>query len=75
MAPSVIFAAIVLLPATAWAYFGPGAGLGMVASLVAVVVAVLLVICGALIYPIMMLRKRRKNRKSSSETLDAGTGD
>lgn len=50
---------LVALPAAA--YMGPGAGLGMLGSLAAVVGAVLIAIFGLVIVPIrMFLRRRRK---------------
>lgn len=53
-------AIILLFPVTSQAYVGPGAGLGMIGSLVAVVVAVLVAIAGLIILPIRLLMKRRK---------------
>ena len=49
----------------ALSYVGPGAGLGMIASLVAVVLAVLATIVGLVIWPIRRLMQRKK----------AGAGD
>ena len=50
-----------LSPAPALAYMGPGAGLGMLGSLVAVVGAIVIAVFGLLILPVrMLLRKRRK---------------
>ncbi len=43
------------------AYMGPGAGLGMIGSLVAVIGAVLIALLGIVILPVrMILKKRRK---------------
>ena len=50
-----LFAAVPLL---AHAYVGPGAGLGMVASLLAVVGAMLLSIVGLILWPWRVLKKR-----------------
>lgn len=41
------------------AYLGPGAGLGMIGSLIAIVVVALVVVLGLIIYPIRMIRKRK----------------
>jgi hypothetical protein len=59
--PAVILA---LFPVASPAYLGPGAGLGMLGSLVAVVVAVLLAIAGLFILPFRLLMKRR-NRNTN----------
>lgn len=60
------FARAALLGATlaafapaAWAYVGPGAGLGMIASLFAVVIAVLATLVGLVMWPIRRFRQRR----------------
>ena len=45
----------------ALAYVGPGAGLGMIASLLAVVVAVLATIVGLVMWPIRRLMQRKKS--------------
>lgn len=62
-------AVLVLLPASAFAYLGPGAGLGMIGSLIAIVAVSLIIVLGLVIYPIRLLRKRRmqaaKNQPSS----------
>ncbi len=42
------------------AYVGPGAGLGMIASLFAVVLAVLATILGLVLWPIRRLAQRKK---------------
>lgn len=44
----------------AMAYVGPGAGLGMIASIFAVVLAVLATILGLVLWPIRRLAQRRK---------------
>jgi hypothetical protein len=57
-----IWAAVgaIMAPGPALAYVGPGAGLSMIGSLIAVVVAVVVAILGLLIFPIRMLLKRRR---------------
>lgn len=45
---------------TALSYIGPGAGLGMIASLFAVVLAVLATIVGLVLWPIRKLSRRKK---------------
>jgi hypothetical protein len=59
---SLFFCAAMLAAGPALAYMGPGAGLGMLGSLVAVIGAVILAILGILILPLrMLLKKRRKD--------------
>lgn len=53
------------------AYVGPGAGLGMIASLFAVVLAVLATIVGLILWPIRRLAQRRKAGTGNSKpTID-----
>lgn len=55
------FAGALLAAGPAAAYMGPGAGLGMIGSLVAVIGAVLIAVLGIVILPVrMILKKRRK---------------
>lgn len=57
----VVFLAAMLAAAPAAAYMGPGAGLGMLGSLLAVIGAVLIAVFGILVLPIrIILKKRRK---------------
>jgi hypothetical protein len=49
----------IMLPYPAVAYIGPGAGLGMIGSLLAVVGALVLAIVGLIVLPFRMLMKRR----------------
>jgi len=57
------------VPQTAWAYIGPGAGMGAIATVIALIGAVLLAIVGFLWYPIKRLL--RKNKKQSAESSEA----
>ncbi len=59
-----IFAVLIAGPAQA--YLGPGAGLGMIGSLIAVVLVALVVVFGLVIYPIRMMRKKRNAEKESA---------
>jgi hypothetical protein len=58
-----VAASAAFAPDVALAYLGPGAGLGMIGSLIAVVVVVLISVLGLVIYPLRMLRKRRTRTK------------
>ena len=60
-------AVIVPLSTSAFAYIGPGAGLGAVATLVAIVLGLLLLVVGFLWYPLKrMLKKRRQTKNKGS---------
>lgn len=62
-----LFLAALLLATSANAYMGPGAGLGMLGSLVAVVGAVLIAVFGILVLPIrMIMKKRRKGAETKA---------
>lgn len=56
----LVFLALIATPA--FAYMGPGAGLGMLGSLVAVIGAVLIAVLGILVLPIRMIMKKRKQQ-------------
>jgi hypothetical protein len=58
-----VAAGVTLTPDVAWAYLGPGAGLGMIGSLIGVVVVVVISVLGLIIYPLRVLRKRRTRNK------------
>ncbi len=50
------------------AYVGPGAGLGMLGSLISVAVVVLMAIVGLVVLPIrMMMKKKKKSEDKESE--------
>lgn len=61
---TVAFLAALLVASQAYAYMGPGAGLGMLGSLVAVIGAVVIGVVGILILPIRMIMKRRKKEQA-----------
>jgi len=69
----VLFVATMLAAGPALAYLGPGAGLGMLGSLVAVIGAVLLAIFGLLILPVRMIMKKRRQQamKASPPTAES----
>ncbi len=62
---------LVLMPTTALAYTGPGAGLTAIGSLLALVGAILLAIVGFVWYPLKRALKLGKNtKKAKAETAD-----
>ena len=60
--------AVVLLPDLAAAYVGPGAGLGAIGTVLALLAAVVLAIVGFLWYPI---KRMMKGKKKPADDLDA----
>ena len=56
----IIAGSLLAYAPVAAAYVGPGAGLGMIASIVAVVLAVLATIVGLVVWPIRRLMQRKK---------------
>lgn len=59
--------AVTLSPDPALAYIGPGAGLGMIGSLIAVLGAVVLALVGLFVLPFRMLMKRRKQKAGAEQ--------
>jgi hypothetical protein len=56
----LVLAPAMIVPGAADAYVGPGAGLGLIGSLLAVLGAILIAITGLIVLPVRMLFKRRK---------------
>lgn len=63
---AVVF--LILFASPAYAYIGPGIGLGIIATILSLVGAVFLGLFGILYYPIK--RALRKNKYNSDETAD-----
>lgn len=64
----MLVAALALVPMSAQAYVGPGAGLGAIAVTVAVLLGVVLLFVGFLWYPLKrMLRGRKAAAKTGTE--------
>lgn len=61
------FTALVVLPATAQAYVGPGAGLTAIGTMIALLAALLLAIVGFIWYPVKRLMRARK-AKTNTQT-------
>lgn len=65
MKQAFVFLATMLAATPADAYLGPGAGLGMLGSLLAVGGALLLALAGIVVLPLRMLLKRRRKAAAS----------
>lgn len=57
----------IVLPNSALAYIGPGAGLSAIGTVVAVIGAVLLLIVGFVWYPMKRVLRARKKNKNTAE--------
>ena len=57
---ALLFLSALLAAGPAAAYMGPGAGLGMIGSLFAVIGAVVIAVLGIIILPIRMVMKKRR---------------
>jgi uncharacterized membrane protein len=66
--------AVALLPHTAAAYVGPGAGLSMLAALWAVIAAILFALAGLVIWPIRAMRRRRRALATAKAGTPSGDG-
>ena len=57
---ATLAAALAAYAPAAFSYVGPGAGLGVIASLIAVVLAVIATLVGIVLWPIRLIARRRK---------------
>ena len=60
----------VLLPSPALAYIGPGAGLGAIAVVVALIVGLLLLMVGLVWYPLKRMLKSKRGGSTSNGKQD-----
>lgn len=63
----IIMTSGLIVPALASAYVGPGAGITMLGALWALVVTVAVAVGAVLFYPIRMLIKKRKAKKTADQ--------
>jgi len=54
--------AVYAIPATSYAYLGPGAGLSAIGSIIAIVFAVIVAIFGFVWYPLKRLMRKKKQQ-------------
>lgn len=59
-APTFLAIALVMLPASAQAYVGPGAGLTAIGTMIALFAALVLAIVGFVWYPVKRMMRARK---------------
>jgi len=67
MSKFILFILLLLIPIPAHAYIGPGAGLGAIGSVIALLGALILLIVGFIWYPFKRLLRRRKAKSAPSE--------
>ena len=67
-------AGAIMVSGPALAYVGPGAGLSMLGSLFAVVVAIFLAVLGLVLFPVRMLLKRRRGGAATGREAPASAG-
>ena len=58
----------------ALAYVGPGAGLTLMGSLIALIVAAVVVVAGLVLFPLRMALKRMREAKQSDEGVETDAG-
>ena len=62
---------LLLLPnlanAAPFAYIGPGAGLGMIGAVFAVLAFIVLALLGPILYPIRIIRRRMRERAAAKD--------
>lgn len=58
---------LTLAPTSAFAYIGPGVGLGAIATFFAVALGLLLLLVGFLWYPLKRLLKKQKQRQTETK--------
>lgn len=71
---SPVLHAAMITPAPPVAYVGPGAGLGAIGALLAVVSAIVIGVAGLVLYPLQVLRNwLRGHRKTADNSSEAST--
>lgn len=65
--PLITICVFCMLPATGWAYVGPGAGLGMIGSLLAIIGTVALALAGLVLLPVRLFIKARKTGNAEQD--------
>ncbi|NOD36554.1 MULTISPECIES: hypothetical protein [unclassified Ruegeria] len=65
----------VFLPTAAFAYVGPGAGLGAIGILIALIGAILLAVIGFIWYPLKRLLKKRQTPEENTDGNNASLKD
>jgi hypothetical protein len=66
-----LVSSIALIPTESAAYVGPGAGLGLVGSIAAVLVALCVAAFGLIIFPIKLLRARKKRTTAEDNNTES----
>ena len=70
MTRMLLFLLTWFVPATTFAYIGPGAGISAIGSLLVLLAAVLLAVIGFIWYPLKRLLKKRKLSDNATKEKD-----
>jgi membrane protein implicated in regulation of membrane protease activity len=68
LVPVIAAAAMLLLPGTAFAYVGPGAGLTMIGALWAVILALFAALFFVVAWPVRRMLRQARHRKAATQT-------
>lgn len=75
LVPLIIAAAMLLLPGTAFAYVGPGAGLTMIGALWAVVLALFAALFFVVAWPVRRMLRQARHRRAAAVRPHRPDGD
>jgi hypothetical protein len=64
VASMAVAALLLASPATAWAYIGPGAGITVIGTVLALIGAIVLALTGLVWYPVKRLRAKARAKRS-----------
>ncbi len=67
----IVLAILVLSPGHAFAYIGPGVGLGAIATLLAITLGIILLIVGFLWFPLKRALNKRKAQANSDRSSES----
>ncbi len=62
-----VLCGVMIFPSLSHAYVGPGAGLSMLGSLVAIVVGVFIALVGLVVYPLKILKKKMQAKNAEDQ--------
>jgi len=71
---TAVAAAVLLLPGTAFAYVGPGAGLTMIGALWAVILALFAALFFVVAWPVRRMLRQARHRKTPAQHRRQGSG-
>jgi hypothetical protein len=66
---------VLLMPALAQAYVGPGAGISAIGTLIALVAAFVVALIGFIWFPLKRLCQKNKSKPTDNEDIDSDTAE